>query len=142
MFQAIELSKALIAKNHKNKWSAKVIKKKKLSPKNHAENVTVLAKDLSRALMIIQSVGLTQIQTAPGDVKILLWVDDNPENNTKEVSSAMDTYGLQVVQKKSTKEAMGWLAENSRLKNASLATFRVITDFHVRNPSALPKKTH
>lgn len=59
--------------------------------------------------------------------KVIMWVDDNPENNQAEVEAAK-SYGINVVQKVSTSEAEKYLKSNPNLKSAAPSHFRIITD--------------
>jgi hypothetical protein len=58
----------------------------------------------------------------------VLWVDDNPENNIKEMKVAEKSHGIKVHQKVSTKEAKDFLEKNPHLKDAPSNQFRIITD--------------
>ncbi|KAL6067847.1 Tripartite motif-containing protein 3 [Balamuthia mandrillaris] len=64
-----------------------------------------------------------ETQQAP----VLLWVDDQPDNNAKEVAIATGL-GWTVVQKKSTQEAKEYLEANPDLKARPFASFRIISD--------------
>ena len=74
------------------------------------------------------------MENKKAEEKIILWVDDNPENNIAEVKEAEKTYLLKVVQKKSTNEAMSFLKANPNLKEAPPSHFRVITDCYRYSP--------
>ena len=54
----------------------------------------------------------------------MLWVDDNPENNTKEVQAFQKSFDMIVVQKASTVEAKKYLNDNAALKSKNGSQFR------------------
>lgn len=61
--------------------------------------------------------------------RIVLWVDDNPENNSKEVTDAKNKYSIEVIQKVTTEEAKEYFTKNKeKIKKGSFSEFRVITD--------------
>lgn len=67
-----------------------------------------------------------------------MWVDDHPEGNAAEIEAAKKDK-IEIVQVKSTKEAMKWLsARKQELSGKSPSGFRVVTDLHVRFSAPTP----
>jgi len=83
-----------------------------------------------RLLTILQIICLVQTQTVLAQSKIIMWVDDNPSNNTKEVKNANTKHGIKIIQKVDTASALNYLKVNSKLANAQPSEFRIITDYY------------
>ncbi|KAJ3379338.1 hypothetical protein HDU84_006736 [Entophlyctis sp. JEL0112] len=62
---------------------------------------------------------------APAGTRVVLWVDDCPQNNAAIIAAAK-AMGIQVLQATSTQEAIAFLDKNAW----SAWDFRVITDMH------------
>lgn len=78
---------------------------------------------------------LTKVQLADGKQgkeeekkRVILWVDDSPENNKKEVTNAVEKYDLSFQQKISTKEAQLYMQSNIQFNSCIPDSFRIITD--------------
>eukprot|EP01116_Phalansterium_solitarium_P001061 TRINITY_DN1085_c0_g5_i1.p1 TRINITY_DN1085_c0_g5~~TRINITY_DN1085_c0_g5_i1.p1 ORF type:complete len:987 (-),score=351.91 TRINITY_DN1085_c0_g5_i1:134-3094(-) len=125
--EALETTRAMVERyGHKGRYG-KLIKKKK--PKADAqEQILELITDLQKALFLVQLTVLVTAQTATDAERRVLWVDDNPENNTKEADAAKASYAIDVVQTVSTAEAQAYLAAHPELKTAASNEFRIITD--------------
>lgn len=60
--------------------------------------------------------------------RVLLWVDDKPENNGTEVSKYSVMCDIEFVQLKSTRSVQEFLASHRALRRRTSAYFRLITD--------------
>jgi hypothetical protein len=60
--------------------------------------------------------------------RVLLWVDDNPENNVNEVNKFGVMWDIDFVQLTSTRAVQEHLAKRGALRRRSAAHFRLITD--------------
>lgn len=68
-------------------------------------------------------IALIEIQSPVAEKRLILWVDDNPENNAKEVRKAKKL-GIDVVQVEDTTEAFAYLNKNKHLQKAHPQAFR------------------
>jgi len=118
-----------LAKEHNvHKWFGKVIRKRKTA-KNVDVEIANYRRDLQKALLIFYVEALRHIGGQSKD-NAVLWVDDNPDNNKKNVELAKDKYKVNVICKKTTKEATEYLSSHSELKTTTASHFRIITDYH------------
>ncbi|KAI9350086.1 hypothetical protein BDR26DRAFT_573603 [Obelidium mucronatum] len=79
-------------------------------------------------LVQVQNAAGTAATSPPGYTamqKVILWVDDHPENNSKIMARAAAN-NIKVVQVRSTREALEFLDKNSWQS----CDFRIITDMH------------
>jgi len=131
--EGLEMVKELVEKHGRKGWFGKLIKKKKKKTKID-QHLADLIVDFQKALILVQLLVSIEQSSTPTKSdekkKIVLWVDDNPENNKGEIKSAVDKYSLDIVQKISTKEAKDFLldSKNISLKNSHPSDFRIITD--------------
>ena len=120
----------------KEKWFNKVLKKpSSRTPGGETEkSFTKFIRDAHFSLLCLQFIWLSvqdrQHPASPGDKKVVLWVDDNPENNADEVKEGEEKHEINVTQVVSTKDAKQFLSKNGSLKGKPTRSFRVITDIY------------
>lgn len=121
----------------KEEWFGKALAKQiSKTPGGETEkSFTKFIRDSHFSLLCLQLVWLS-IQDShhhaagSGGDKVVLWVDDNPENNTDEISSGKEKYGIKATQAVSTSEAKKFLSKHGALKSKPSRNFRVITDIY------------
>lgn len=98
------------------------------------KSFTKFIRDAHFSLLCLQLVWLSiqdgRHPAGKADAKVVLWVDDNPENNTDEVNSGKEKYSIQTTQVISTNDAKKFLAGHESLKAKPSRGFRVITDIY------------
>jgi hypothetical protein len=106
-------------------------KKKKKAPKME-QQIHSLVEELQRFIIAFQLTTLFKQQqrslsSTSSTEHVVLWVDDNPENNGAELTTATDDYKLTVIQKTSTKQAQEFVnSKKQQLTNNQY--FGVVTD--------------
>ena len=87
--------------------------------------------DVHKALFVAQLLVLAADAKRGADTsRVLLWVDDHPENNTDEVAKYGAQYSIEFRQLVSSTAVREHLAANAVLQGQSPAQFRLITDRH------------
>ncbi|KAH3732223.1 hypothetical protein Pelo_16945 [Pelomyxa schiedti] len=127
----IEDLKLIIEGYGKKSWVGKLWRKKK-PKKVHAETLKDSILALQKLLFAAQLISLVQSQDASEKKqdRTVLWVDDNPDNNTEEVKEATSKYKIKVIQKTSSKEAYLFLESNPQLKSVQSSQFRIVQDLY------------
>lgn len=122
----------------KDEWFGKALAKQiSKTPGGETEkSFTKFIRDAHFSLLCLQLVLLsiqdshTSGSSSVKEDKIVLWVDDNPENNTDEINSGKEKYGIKATQAVSTSEAKKFLSKHGALKSKPSRNFRVITDIY------------
>lgn len=138
MKEALQVAKTIVNASQKG-WFGRFIKAKKQA-KKLGTALEDVSRDVHKAINLLSYVALAKMQwSVNGKERTILWIDDNPDNNTKEVrlrgyqlipevTMATDL-GIKVVQVQSSEEAWVYLSKHSEtLRTASPSQFRIVTD--------------